>query len=389
LIVRLRRHARAYGLLLLVCALTFWLVLARNIADLGGAQVTSYHVGLIFAPLRYYALGLAAFALLLSAGLDALTLRLPLKLATAAVAGTWLVLAAAAVIVFAVQRPPAPQTPPADLAFSVPDRQAQIDAFGSALPYVTGIYSAAGRAPGMTEVTLLAAVDAASAQPYIGELRLTDAQGQVVTSCQFAPGYSVYPTSRWQPGEVVASHVSLPNCAADADTPLTLALRWIGFAPPTEPSPWVDLGSITPTPGVAAGCPQTLGLLADGYRVTKFNSPPIARRAEPYLPSLNWIVEVPSSDVLRRTLIFTHEQSGVEYTCSGSPSDAMKPLASWQRGEYIYFDYCEMQFPPDAPLGEYRVAVQIENRDGRTMPGVDAAGAPAERISVGAFTLVE
>jgi hypothetical protein len=120
----------------------------------------------------------------------------------------------------------------------------------------------------------------------------------------------------------------------------------------------------------AATCPQTLGILAGGYRVTKFNSPPSVRIGEDYLPSANWIVTEPSPDAAGRVFIFRHGDTGEEYFCAAGDHAA----SSWVRGEYVYFDRCPMTFPAEATPGEYAVSLVMVNAAGEWLPAMDAGG---------------
>src|SRR5690606_32804664 len=188
---------------------------------------------------------------------------------------------------------------------------------------------------------------------------------------------------------VVKLSTTLPNCAGTIDSPIDLSLRWLGANPngtiedETQP---VLLGTLDPPfAQVPEVCPQTLGVIAGGYRITQFNSPASVRIGETYLPSLNWIVTETSPDVAGRAFIFTHEGTGEQYLC-GAIDNAVQ---TWRLGEYRYFDRCPMTFPPEASPGVYMVSIGLVNAAGEWMPATDAAGEPLpdNAVRVGTITL--
>ncbi len=87
---------------------------------------------------------------------------------------------------------------------------------------------------------------------------------------------------------------------------------------------------------------------------------------------------------------FTSVQTGNQYTCSGSPNPAYYDVASWQRGQQVFFDSCAMQFPADAPPGDYQVSVGITDASGSYLPATDSSGSPIPngQIVVGSVTLL-
>jgi hypothetical protein len=228
---------------------------------------------------------------------------------------------------------------------------------------------------GLIDLTLHAGLSNPSVLNYAAKLDMV-VDGTVVNSCEFLPARAYYPTTLWQPDSVINFTATIPNCAGALDSPIELRLLWLGAdmtgVIQEETSP-ITLARIDPPLAQAATCPETLGTLAGGYIVTKFNSPPSVRIGETYLPSANWVVTNPSPEVAGRVFIFTHNQTGEQYTCAVGDH----PASSWLRGEYVYFDRCPgFSFPPEATPGEYTASVVMLNGAGELLPATDTAGEP-------------
>jgi hypothetical protein len=344
---------------------------------------------LIFAPVRYYASGLPAFALLLSAGMFALLpKRLPparLHPIAAAAAAIWLMVS---VLVLAQQvsaRPPNPViTAEAMQALRVTPYD---DPPADDRPRLVGYALSPNNAAGMVNLTLYLTADERLGDNFVVQIDMQDRAA--VSRCQFAPAQGTYPTTRWNPGEIVVAHATLPNCAAPLDSPIDLKLQWLrasldGTLMGSDPPP-MELASVPAGLSYAASCPANLGMIG-GYQVVKFNSPPTLARGDSYLPSINWIVRDNGAGAALRTFYFTHADSGQVYPCVGSPY--FHP-DRWRVGEQVFFDSCQMQFPPDAPPGRYTVGVALEDADAKRLSAVAPSGAalPNNIVPIGEITL--
>lgn len=395
---RIRTHTSpelwAYLLLIAAVGVGVGLVMFRNminVSAMGGA--TTYNTATIFAPLRYYNAALPPMALLLSAGLAVLWepvrnwahRRAPLlnrNVLGIGVAAIWLVVGAIGMIV-TLQARPASETLMLAQWDARPDViRNEADADGDA-PQLVGYTVRPGETAGNVQVDLYASITTVTETNYALDFSM-NANGTVINQCQTLPARGFVPTTLWQPETMVHFTAQIPNCAGDLNAPVDLSLRWLGAdmdgAIQSE-SPPVSLGTFDAPLAQAAACPQTLGILADSYRVTKFNSPESVRIGEIYLPSINWIVGDQSDEVAGRTLIFTHETTGEQYLCSAADHSA----ASWRRGEYVYFDRCSMTFPPETTPGNYSVGVVIVNAAGEQLSAIDAAGnlLPDDRVLLG------
>ena len=396
LIQRRRSEIQAFLLLIGFVLVAALLVIFRNALSATTENTTLYNTGFIFAPLRYYAPGLPALAVLLSAGLLAfLPERLArLHLLGVIVAGCWLLVAViGAAHEISRQTRPNIMTPkqfaalPGLTSFALDQ---PVDT-----PQVLAYTLNEHPAEGLIDLTLYLTVKQPLARSDFAQVELTGAQGQS-SLCQFALSSGTYPTTLWQPGAIIAAQAVIPNCAAsrlDApplDTP-QLRLSWLGADQGGEivaESPPLTLASLQTTLERNTRCPDNLGMIAGGYEVTKFNSPATVHPNEPYLPSLNWIVYSPAANAAARVLVFTHADTGTTYTCSSSPIAPIYDVAQWTRGEQVSFDVCTMEFPDDAPMGDYHAAVGITDADGQYLPAVSGSGEAAANglVTVGEVT---
>lgn len=388
------RSLSPYALLLAAVGTAVALVVFRNVitaSAMGGA--TLYNTAAIFAPLRYYNTGLPPLALLMSAGLVLLAdvvshwlrPRLSAAVATAlsilpavALAAVWFCVVLLNMDVLAQERSAATTLTLQQLQTrSDVTRVALLPSSGAptlSAPQVLAYQAAPAERTGVYDLTLYATISTPTDVNYAAVVEMT--QGETLLNrCEFVPARGYAPTTFWPPGEVVRFDTEIPNCAGVLDAPVDVSLRWlaadlngslIGESPP------VSLGTLDPPVEQAASCPTTLGIIAGGYRVVRFNSPPSVHVDEPYLPSVNWIVTAPSPDVVSRTFVFTHATTQEQYTCSAGDRAA----SLWLRGEYLYFERCPMTFPPDATPGDYAVSVMLANAAGEALPATDVAGHP-------------
>ena len=394
----------AYLLLIAAVGVGVTLVLFRNTLNVSaGGGVTLYNSATIFAPLRYYNAALPPLALLLSAGLA--TLVEPIRMRShpplqrilssnplgIGLAILWMLVALLGAAVMLKLRTGA----------EVIDMQAfqgmgsnftavSMDGLDPDQPRLLG-YSAEPRsAQGVVNLTLYAQQPDHTTLNYAAQVDMI-VDGNVVNSCQFLPARGFYPTTLWSNQSVVKFSSDIPNCAGDINTPIDLSLRWLGAdvnGVIQEETQQILLGAVDPPLAqIPETCPQTLGIFADGYRLTQFNSPSTVRMGETYLPSANWIVTQLSPDVAGRIFLFTHEETGEQYPCAASDN----PATSWVLGEYKFFDRCPMIFPPEATPGDYAVSVVMVNAVGERLPATDAAGEPVPEnvVLVGTVTLEE
>ncbi|NDJ62455.1 MAG: hypothetical protein GYB67_15105 [Chloroflexi bacterium] len=390
---------RAFTLLLIVVAVTVVMVIARNLVNADDTNTTLYNTGFIFAPMRYYATGLPALALLMSAGLLALIpRRLPLASLNplaSLIALTWFGVSMLGIIGLLIAHP-APTTLTArqyDDARAASDTIHQPNQTSASGPSLLGYQLVQHPADGLLDLTLYASTRTALEQNYVIQIDMESASGQT-TSCQFVPTRGVYPTTRWQPDEIVVAQARIPSCAATFPAPIEVTMRWLGASMDgefTQTSAPISLGTLTEPLTRAATCADNLGVIDDGYQIVKFNSPPEVPRDAVYLPSLNWLVLAESPRVDARFFVFTHQATQAAYTCTGAAGAEIYQPRLWQRGEAIYFDLCRMQFPTDAPLGVYTVSVGMEDTDGQRLPAGDPDGQPlADRlVPVGTLTLTD
>lgn len=365
------------------------LVIVRNITVASDANTTLYHTNYIFAPLRYYMPGLPALGLLAGVGAALLAVRFarwsaPITrwVGSAAVLGLILPFAlvgALSAARIAAETPPDPVVPRESVQGIAPPTPESPPNSGA--PTILGYQT---RADGTTlDLTLYVTVDASTSVNWIARVTLGGG------SCELAPSAGVYPSTRWQPGDVIRIPMRVPYCPLDAaaasvlEAGAPILVTWLPFdtnahlmeaiAPP------IPLGVTDAPMPRAPACPQPLATFAAAYHVIKYNAPPPIRRGETLVPSLNWLVTTPDPAALARVFVFRHDATGAEIACSSMT----RYMNAWGRGEIVYFDGCPLTFPPDAPTGSYTVYVGVQDAALTYLPGTDADGRAAPLIAVG------
>lgn len=392
---RLRRRAAPWlkPLLLLWAAflIAAGLVWFRNVTDVAAyGGVTEYNSAGVFAPIRYYAPGLPAFALLLAAGglalmhwaaqgLGRLAPRAGSSLARrawlppAALAGAWMSVALLGTITIVRAVPVVPAYTISEFAALSAITPVENSAGDPGLPRLLGFKAEPGAGAGLTRLTLYATLDEPGTSA-LGRVRV-NSSASAGSFCEFVPGRGALPLPIWEPGTIYALELDVPNCGVAAGAALDLSLEWQRANDDGqltgEPSAPVLLGSLAAPEQIAANCPAVLGWIG-GYRAVKYTGPESVQAGEVLQPSLDWIIEQPSPEAAQRAYTFTHETTGQTFTCTRMDGS----LAEWTRGTYRYFDRCVFTFPADAPPGVYQVSVALLNASGAPLPAAGPGGEP-------------
>lgn len=363
------RQLRALVLLAIPMLIALAFVALRN------AGLPAPHV---FAPVRYYITAWPAFALLMSVGFMTLSPRLP-RLP----AWNWFGLGWVG-ICFVLSLWMVGSTYQENLLQGIrldpaqlPDLAAPQRALPDDLPQVAGYELVADRETGL-DLALYFAGDAFTTN-YRGNITLTDSAG-LQTTCDFLPAQGFYPTTRWQPAEVILEEVYVPNCGADLTAPITVQLAWDAVDPSGAIAvPQAGQATLTTLtddlPRSTSGCLPNMGVIGSVAQVIQYNAPLTARQGASYFPSLNWYVRADDVPFLGRTYTLTHEATDTVYNCVSRPRLNDWPFALWEKGQIIYFDQCAFTFPEDAPLGTYTVMVSIDDEAGRRVPAEPVAAA--------------
>ncbi len=385
LVKRNRAAITAYGLLIVMVVIAVVTVLLRNTLIASAANTTIYHTSTIFAPVRYYTPALPPLAILIAAGLTSLLpkrwSRVGALLALVPAAAFALVAVANIVLIVAAR--------PANPVVAADGLQRTPLIASAQAPQVLDYDLQTDASRGWLDLTLYLTLAERTDLNYVAETALVSGQ-TTLDLCQFYPVHGIYTTPRWHVGDVVVVQASIPNCAAAFPATADLTLRWIGYSPTgavevsTDP---VTLTRVRESLAQADTCPPSLGVIGGGFQLVKWNSPLSVHRGETYLPSVNWIVRSAVPAAALHVFSFTHDQTGTRYTCSGSLADGLHPMSSWQQGEYIYFDECVMNFPPDAPTGTYTVSVGVQDASGAYLAALTPQGSTTDFLVVGQLQL--
>ena len=375
---------KSFALLVMYALLMIGLVIFRGILNNGTPNFVN--IMIIISPVRYYAPALPALALICAAGFAAIEVpRLPSLgiLAGVGVAVCWLVVSAAGLSLLLSHN---------QLRNSAVMSQTEFDALSGVtavhsnqaieLPQVLGYQLQTQATAGMVNLDLYVRANQPITENYILQ---TDLSSSVQTSsCRIVPVRGLYPTTRWQPTQIVILHSQIPNCIARRTPPITLDIQWLKsttidhLASTQVVGLPIRLGSINEPLELAASCPINNGIIGGGLQLIKFNSPAtVTVQSQPvyYLPSVNWLVRSIPPDAKSRVYQLVNTISNTTLQCGGVPRQDTYPFAKWSPGETIYFDECVMLIKPDTPKGMYTVRVGVKDAAGKLLSAVDGSGA--------------
>lgn len=344
------------------------LVIVRAVISQLGFSIES----IIFAPLRYYMVGFPALMVLLSTGLSAV---LPERLARwhplgIALAVGWLVLSMITAYanipgqIMAANRIAISRTVPNPLPLSQSADHPQLAGYERMIH------------DDQLDLTLYMLTPQGETPNLIGQVQVSDPNGNTVT-CQFVPSRGIYPTSRWEPDEIVIERLPVRNCGIPLAAPIRADFQWGEDGDP------VEIFTLDESLGVSDGCPPNLGRVADELQLTAIRTPATATRDSGYEPLINWIVlEQPLVSQVRQFTLSQRDGDAV-YTCDGfadmhegaSNTDQFGDLRRViPRGATIHADTCAVYIPSDAPLGTYDIRVALFDADGMPLPVYDDMG---------------
>jgi len=220
-------------------------------------------------------------------------------------------------------------------------------------------------------------------EDYVFFVQVFGRGGERIGGRDTHPGLGRYPTSRWQPGEVIADTIPVP-LAEDAAAPAGLRLD-LGFYSPGGPRLLTADGQDTVSLGparLAARKPASPTGISLDYRLGE------GIRLVAWEPA--WEGPVHQGDALRFTLywacgtppgrslnVFVHLIGGEGPPAAqgdGPPMEGEYPTQLWAAGDVVA-DPRTVPIPADLPPGRYRLLVGLYSLEtGERLPAVDAAG---------------
>lgn len=217
-------------------------------------------------------------------------------------------------------------------------------------------------------------------------VELLDGQGTAVAEAVALPTRTDYPTTLWQPGEVLQSKVDLliPATAAAEDYRLRISLvdaeTRAAVAQPATLSEAVAVTAWpmqTEFPAIATpfradfGAPATIEL--HGYDL----APASGRAGETLTLTLYWRAAALMVDNYDVFVHLVDESGQVVTQGDGPPLNGFRPTVSWRPGE-VFSDEHLIPIPPELAPGAYRLWVGFYNRDtGERLPAaVDGEAIP-------------
>ncbi len=378
---------KSFALLIVYALLIIGLVIFRSILNNGTPDFVN--IMIIISPVRYYAPALPALGLICAAGFAAIQLpRLPSAgiAAGAFVAACWLAVSAAGLSVPLSNN---------QLRNNAVMSQAEYQALSGVtavqatqptdLPQVLGYQLQTQAAAGMVNLDLYVRANQPLTDNYALQTDMTS--GAQTSSCRTVPVRGLYPTTRWQPNQVVVLHSQIPNCTAPLDAPIAVDIQWLkstsnnGLASTQVVGSPVSLGTINDTLALAPSCQANIGVIGGSLKILKFNSPPtVTVQSQPvyYLPSVTWYAQSIPPDAKSRVYQLVNNDTGAQLQCAGAPRQDTYPFTKWSAGETIYFDECLMLLKPDTPKGTYTVSVGVKRTDRTYLNAVDSTRKPID-----------
>lgn len=240
----------------------------------------------------------------------------------------------------------------------------------ASIPLTDALHLASYAAPATTvetgfalPLTLFWRATATPSTVYQAQLTVADAQERVVAAQQFAPGRADFPTTAWQPGQVVRDERTLVVPAvradsADAVTPgvYTVHLRLLGpdGAPAGAP---VLLQTVTvTTPTRAFDLPATatpLELSAGGP--LRLAGATIDPDGDALTVTLYWQTDRPLSDGAHVFVHLLNEADEIVAQHDSAPANGARPMPGWLPGEVV----ADAHTVPRPAGGPYRLAVGV------------------------------
>lgn len=238
-------------------------------------------------------------------------------------------------------------------------------------------------------------------------LRLAGPGGAVIGEAVVPPGGPGFPTSRWRPGEVVATRMAVVvDPAAGAGTArLTATVEDAGGR---LVGPAVDLGSVEVA---AQPAPRTAVPAMDHAVGARFGPdlellgadlPPSARAGDRITVTLHWRAARPVETAYTVLVHVVPRAPGGGATVAddaapvaqgdGAPAGGARPTTSWRAGEVIA-DAHAVALPADLPAGEHAVLVGLYDAAApgfaRLPATASGAAVPGGRVNVGVVAVGE
>lgn len=403
LVKRDRRVLTPYALLLLYALAAIALVLLR------GNLVNDIAPDKTHTPVRYYISGLPAMAVMSALGWHALTRSrlvsriLPSRVSERFLAGNvpgllWAVvwmLVSTLLVVQAIRLHPSNYTftPDAFAAFAQANNLTVTADNGTTgnIPRLHA-YQYNPSDDGILRVTAYMSVGETPAVNYVARVTAVGASGEEST-CELIPQRGRYPVTRWEPNQIVAVEMEIPNCSAEAMSgPIDVSIDWLAAGMTGE---YLEQDALAGAEFVidadllrARFCLGNLGVIDGVFQVIQYNGPQTITRGENFLPSVNWYIRdnILNSD-LTRVYTLAHKDSEMSFACEGVPRLGDYPIAQWRRGETIYFDQCLFSLPADAPSGLYRLSIGLKDNTTGTYAPIEGSTSGVEMLDIAEINL--
>ncbi len=352
------------------------LVLVRN--SLG--QIVVSDSSIIYAPIRYYAVGIPALAFSLSLGSMVVLSggrafnRIAPILGISLVLG-WLILNLGAMRYYV----PAQLMAENRMLFNVWEARSDVTQLptSTATQPITslGYFLHPLSELNHLNIDLFMRINEIGAN-YNLRMIATDANGQSL-SCDLIPLRGLYPTGRWQAQEVVIENIDLPNCSSPLEPPIQLRVNWVD--PQTgEANFQQHITEIDTSLPRSDSCPPNLGIVDGGIQLVKHI--PEKRSVsvgDVFKPIVSWLILEDGFSMWSRTFTIVHEDTQVEYSCTGSAGIHSGNSQRIEFGEIfgnfpsnylVEIDTCVIPIPLDAPIGTYKIYISATDKLGKSLP---------------------
>ncbi len=212
---------------------------------------------------------------------------------------------------------------------------------------------------------------------YAVVTRIQDARGNIYATTQAAPARGIYPTTRWQPNEIVRDPQTL---TLRGDTPAgdyRIVVALVDAAHTTRLEP-IEIGAVTVKGrahyfGAPAPSNKSDARFGDLARLVGYD---VSRDQRSVRIVLYWQA-LGSSETASTVFVHLVDETGtLRAQRDQIPGAGAYPTTSWVKGEYLV-DVYDVEIPRGAPAGEYAIQIGMyDPASGARLPAFDASNQP-------------
>jgi hypothetical protein len=213
-------------------------------------------------------------------------------------------------------------------------------------------------------------------------LQIQDARGNVFASTQAAPALGIYPATRWQPNELVRDPqtLTLRGDTPDGDYRIVVALVDANNArvKTADGRDSIQVGTVAVKSrphyfGAPTPLQSFTARFGDTARLIGYD---LAYEQRAVQLTLYWQALAPTQTSYTVFVHLLDTNGTMRAQRDQIPGVGTYPTTSWLKGEYL-IDVYNVSIPPDAPPGDYRIAIGMyDATTNMRLPAFDANSQP-------------